>query len=130
MSLAIYQGRTSRSKSNCSVPSKKSCAAWQSRSAKCWRRKAKAGASRRPTPDELWREDQQPVMIVTAELNEEEAGLGSVVQNILQWMADVQLPANYRWELGGHYLRQQEAFTSLLFVMVVAILLVFITLAF
>src|SRR5205085_3878251 len=64
------------------------------------------------------------------ELNEEEAGLGSVVQDIRLWMRDVAFPANYRWEIGGHYLRQQEAFSSLLFVMVVAILLVFVTLAF
>ena len=42
----------------------------------------------------------------------------------------MQLPAGYRWELGGHYLQQQEAFRSLLVVMVVAILLVFIMLAF
>ena len=40
------------------------------------------------------------------------------------------LPAGYRWELGGHYLQQQEAFESLLVVMVVAVLLVFIMLAF
>jgi hypothetical protein len=42
----------------------------------------------------------------------------------------VRLPAGYRWELGGHYLRQQEAFNSLLIVMVVAAVLVFIMLAF
>src|SRR5262249_60372849 len=66
----------------------------------------------------------------TAERNEAEAGLGSVVADVRNWMAGVQLPANYRWELGGHYLRQQEAFDSLLVVMVIAILLVFIMLAF
>ena len=41
-----------------------------------------------------------------------------------------QLPPGYRWELGGHYLQQQEAFDSLTVVMVVAMLLVFIMLAF
>ena len=40
------------------------------------------------------------------------------------------LPPGYRWELGGHYLQQQEAFRSLRVVMVVAVLLVFIMLAF
>jgi multidrug efflux pump subunit AcrB len=45
-------------------------------------------------------------------------------------MADIQLPGGYRWELGGHYLRQQEAFQSLLIVMIVAVILVFIMLAF
>jgi multidrug efflux pump subunit AcrB len=82
------------------------------------------------TPDEQWRENQQPAAIVTADLNEDEAGLGSVVADIRGWMGGVQLPADYRWELGGHYLKQQEAFESLLVVMVVAVLLVFIMLAF
>jgi multidrug efflux pump subunit AcrB len=82
------------------------------------------------TPDEQYRENQQPAIFVTAELNEEEAGLGSVVADIRRWMSDVQLPAGYSWKLGGHYLRQQEAFRSLLLVMVVAVILVFIMLAF
>ena len=82
------------------------------------------------SPDQLLREGQQPAIFVTAELNEEEAGLGSVVADIRGWMSSMRLPAGYRWELGGHYLRQQEAFDSLLFVMVVAAILVFIMLAF
>jgi multidrug efflux pump subunit AcrB len=82
------------------------------------------------TPDEQYRENQQPAIFVTAEHKEEEAGLGSVVADIRRWMADIQLPAGYRWELGGHYLRQQEAFRSLLVVMIVAVILVFIMLAF
>ena len=83
------------------------------------------------TPDEQWRENQQPAIFVTAELKEEEAGLGSVVSDIRGWMgSEVAIPPGYRWELGGHYIRQQEAFRSLLVVMVVAILLVFIMLAF
>jgi multidrug efflux pump subunit AcrB len=82
------------------------------------------------TPDEHYRNNQQPAIFVTAELNEEEAGLGSVVADLKQWMAQFNLPAGYHWELGGHYIRQQEAFRSLLVVMVVAIILVFIMLAF
>jgi multidrug efflux pump subunit AcrB len=82
------------------------------------------------TPDEQYRENQQPAIFITAELNEEEAGLGSVVADIRGWMADVQMPAGYHWELGGHFLRQQEAFKSLLIVMIVAVILVFIMLAF
>jgi multidrug efflux pump subunit AcrB len=82
------------------------------------------------TPDEQWRENQQPALIVTAELKEDEAGLGSVVADVRNWMADVPLPAEYRWELGGHYVRQREAFESLLVVMIVAVVLVFIMLAF
>jgi multidrug efflux pump subunit AcrB len=82
------------------------------------------------TPDQQWRENQQPAIFVTAELDEEEAGLGSVVADIRHWMEGVQLPAGYRWTLGGHYRQQQQAFWSLLMVMVVAIILVFIMLAF
>ena len=40
------------------------------------------------------------------------------------------LPPGYRWELGGHYVMQQEAFRSLTLVMAVAVMLVFIMLAF
>jgi multidrug efflux pump subunit AcrB len=91
-----------------------------------------AVATLRPvrTPDQQFRENQQPVAIITAEINEAEAGLGTVVDDIRHWMADVELPPGYRWEIGGHFLKQQEAFRSLLVVMIVAVLLVFIMLAF
>jgi multidrug efflux pump subunit AcrB len=82
------------------------------------------------TPDEQVRENQQPAVIITAEQNEAEAGLGAVVEDIRTWVNEVHIPAGYRWELGGHYLQQQQAFRSLTLVMVVAILLVFIMLAF
>jgi multidrug efflux pump subunit AcrB len=82
------------------------------------------------TAEEQYRENQQPAAFVTAELDLTKAGLGSVVADIQQKMAGVALPAGYRWEMGGHYLRQQEAFQSLLGVMVVAIVLVFIMLVF
>lgn len=86
------------------------------------------------TPDEQTRENQQPAVFVTAELAEHEAGLGSVVADVKQWMGEMtekgELPQGYRWELGGHYLHMQEAFRSLAVVMVVAVLLVFIMLAF
>jgi multidrug efflux pump subunit AcrB len=86
------------------------------------------------TPDEQWRENQQPAIFVTAQLKESEAGLGSVIADIRGWMAELEadgkLPSGYRWELGGHFIRQQEAFRSLLVVMIVAIVLVYIMLAF
>jgi multidrug efflux pump subunit AcrB len=82
------------------------------------------------TPDEQYRENQQPAIFVTADLNEDEAGLGSVAADIRGWMGEMSMPPGYRWEIGGHYLRMQEAFRSLLLVMVVAVILVFILLAF
>src|SRR5207253_5130217 len=48
------------------------------------------------TPDEQYRENQQPAAFVTAELNEEEAGLGSVVADVRAGMQnDGALPAGY-----------------------------------
>jgi multidrug efflux pump subunit AcrB len=91
---------------------------------------AVARVERTRTPDEQVRENLQPALVITADIKEEEAGLGAVVADIRRWMADVHLPPGYRWELGGHYLKQQEAFFSLSVVMVVAVLLVFIMLAF
>jgi multidrug efflux pump subunit AcrB len=82
------------------------------------------------TPDEQVRENMQPCVIITAELNESEAGLGSVVQDVKQLMPTIPLPDGYRWQLGGHYLQQQAAFRSLAIVMAVAVFLVFIMLAF
>jgi len=82
------------------------------------------------TPDEQMRENQQPAIFVTTQLAEEEAGLGSVVADIGRWMKERKpLPSGYRWELGGHYVKQQEAFRSLAVVMVVAVMLVFIMLS-
>jgi multidrug efflux pump subunit AcrB len=82
------------------------------------------------TPDEQVRENQQPVVIVTAELNEKEAGLSSVVADIRQWMGEIPMPPGYHWEMGGYYLQQQAAFRSLTLVMVIAVLLIYILLAF
>jgi len=82
------------------------------------------------TPDEQWRENQQPAWFVTVpELKEEEAGLSSVVADIRHWMADVHLPPGYHWELGGHYTKLKEAFNSFVVILLVAVLLVFIMLA-
>jgi multidrug efflux pump subunit AcrB len=82
------------------------------------------------TPDEQWRENQRPVIYVHSDVDQTEAGLNAVVADINQWMPGIPMPSGYRWELGGHFLRQQEAFRSLGIVMIVAILLVFIMLAF
>jgi multidrug efflux pump subunit AcrB len=82
------------------------------------------------TPDEQWRENMQPAIFVTAEQKEDEAGLNSMVADIKEWMASMPMPPGYRWDIGGHVLKQDEAFRSLAGVMVVAIVLVFIMLAF
>ncbi len=86
--------------------------------------------TRKRTPDVQYRENQQPAIFITAEQNEDEAGLGAIVADIKQWMGTVNLPPGYRWEMGGNYVQQRAAFQSLLIVMVVAVILVFIMLAF
>src|SRR5262249_7849510 len=85
--------------------------------------------SPRRTAEEQWRENQQPAIFVTAEL-EEDASLDAVVAEVRDTMAAVPLPAAYRWEMGGHYLRYQEAKNIFIVIMVVAIFLVHIMLAF
>jgi multidrug efflux pump subunit AcrB len=86
------------------------------------------------TPEEEMRENLQPVHIVTSEVDETKAGLGSVVADVRDWMAELEekgeIPPGYRWELGGNVTRQKDAFTSLSIAMVVAVLLVYIMLAF
>ncbi len=82
------------------------------------------------TPDEQWRQNLQPAAFITADLNEEEAGLGSVAADVRRWMGETHLPAGYRWQLGGQALQQTAAFESLLAVMLTAVFLVYITLAF
>jgi multidrug efflux pump subunit AcrB len=95
---------------------------------------AVARIKRLRTPDEQWRENQQPAHFVTADVKQNEAGLGTVVADVREVMASPEIdkyrPAGGHWDLGGHYLRQQEAFYSLGTVLVLAVLLVYILLCF
>jgi CzcA family heavy metal efflux pump len=80
------------------------------------------------SPNELWRENQQPVITVTAEL--EGSDLGSVNRELQTKLAALELPKGYRLELAGSYRAQQESFASLLTVLIVAAALVFLLLGF
>jgi CzcA family heavy metal efflux pump len=80
------------------------------------------------SPNELWRENQQPVITVSAEL--EGRDLGSVNRDLRAKLADVKFPPGYRWELAGSYRAQQESFASLLTVLIVAAALVFLLMGF
>jgi multidrug efflux pump subunit AcrB len=79
-------------------------------------------------PNELWRENQQPVITVTAELADQD--LGSVNRALQERLADLKVPSGYRWELAGNYRAQQESFGSLAMVLVLAAALVFLLLGF
>ena len=78
------------------------------------------------SPNEYWRENQQPVITVTAELADRD--LGSVNRDLQSKLSQLSFPAGYRWELAGNYRSQQESFRSLFTVLVVSAALVFLML--
>jgi len=80
------------------------------------------------SPNELWRENQQPVITVSAELKNRD--LGSVNRELQAKLAELEFPHDYRWELAGSYRAQQESFASLMTVLVIAAALVFLLLGF
>ena len=80
------------------------------------------------SPNELHRENQQPVITVSAEL--EDADLGAVNGELHDKLSAMKFPPGYRWELAGSYRAQQESFASLMTVLYVAIALVFLLLGF
>jgi multidrug efflux pump subunit AcrB len=80
------------------------------------------------SPNELWRENQQPVITVTADLGAR--GLGTVNRELEQRLSAMTFPPGYRWELAGDYRAQQESFASLFTVLIVASTLVFLLLGF
>ena len=80
------------------------------------------------SPNELWRENQQPVLTVTAALDKRD--LGSVNRELQTKLSEVKFPPGYRFELAGSYRAQQESFASLATVLVVSSALVFLLLGF
>jgi CzcA family heavy metal efflux pump len=87
----------------------------------------------RRTPVESWRENQQPGIDVTGDLEDADK-LGAVVKAIEPKLRDLQdslkQRPGYRIELAGQYESQQESFHSLTMMLVVATTLVFLLLAF
>jgi CzcA family heavy metal efflux pump len=73
--------------------------------------------------NELWRENQQPMINVTSEI--EGRDLGSVTRDIQAALKDLPVPRGSRLELAGDYRNQREAFWNLLVVLVVGAGLVF-----
>ncbi len=78
--------------------------------------------------NELWRENQQPVITVTAALDKRD--IGSVNKELSSKLSALRFPPGYRWELAGDYRAQQESFASLLTVLIVAAGLVFLLMGF
>ena len=84
-----------------------------------------------PSPNEFWRENQQPVITVTAEPASDQ-DLGAANQELARRLTEMkdEFPTGYRWELAGSYKAQQDSFASLLMVLLVASALVFLLLGF
>jgi CzcA family heavy metal efflux pump len=75
------------------------------------------------------RENLKPVVIVTARLNNRD--LGSTLTELKSKIGkSVSLPEGYRVEYGGAYSEQQSAFSELLFILFLAVCLVFVVILF
>ena len=81
-----------------------------------------------PGQTEIRRENLQRDVAVTARL--EGTNLGSGIAAVKKTVADLHLPSSIRVVYGGTYEEQQNSFHDLVFVLVLAIVLVFITLLF
>jgi multidrug efflux pump subunit AcrB len=81
-----------------------------------------------PGQTEIRRENLQRFVSVTARL--EGRDLGSGVGAVQKAVADLHLPPSIRVSYGGQYEEQQNSFRDLVFVLILAVLLVFIVLLF
>jgi CzcA family heavy metal efflux pump len=81
-----------------------------------------------PPQTEIRRENLQRDVSVTARL--EGIDLGSAVAEVQKAVAGLHLPSNIRVEYGGTYKEEQKSFRDLVFVLALAIILVFIVLLF
>jgi CzcA family heavy metal efflux pump len=86
-----------------------------------------ASVERRWSLNELWRENQQPMINVTAEI--EDRDLGGVTRDIREALHELTVPKGYRVEIAGNYESQQDSFWNLMVVLLVAAALVFVLLA-
>ncbi len=81
-----------------------------------------------PGQTEIRRENLQRQVAVTARL--EGTDLGTAISEVQKEIANLHLPAAIRVEYGGTYKEQQKSFRDLVFVLVLAIVLVFCVLLF
>jgi CzcA family heavy metal efflux pump len=81
-----------------------------------------------PGQTEIRRENLQRFVTVKGRL--EDLNLGDGMEKVQQALADLHLPSTIRVEYGGAYQEQQRSFRDLMFVLFLAIVLVFIVLLF
>ncbi|HEX4485555.1 MAG TPA: efflux RND transporter permease subunit [Terriglobales bacterium] len=87
-----------------------------------------ATIERIPGQTEIRRENLQRDITVTARL--EGRDLGSGMADVQKTVANLHLPADVRVEYGGTYAEQQQSFKDLMFVLLLAVVLVFLVLLF
>jgi multidrug efflux pump subunit AcrB len=80
------------------------------------------------SPTQIWRENQQPKITVSAEPGD--LDLGSLESRLTPALAKLAFPHGYRCELAGNFQSQRQSFASLLAVMIWAAALVFLLLGF
>jgi multidrug efflux pump subunit AcrB len=81
-----------------------------------------------PGQSEIRRENLQRDITVTARL--EGRDLGSGMKDVQNAVANLHLPSSIRLEYGGTYAEQQQSFKDLVFVLILAVVLVFLVLLF
>lgn len=74
-------------------------------------------------PDQLLRENQRLMVVITARLQDRD--LGSVIADVKKLLAGEKLPVGYTYEIGGQYETQQSAFHDMVTVLALAIGAVF-----
>jgi CzcA family heavy metal efflux pump len=89
---------------------------------------ALATLSQIPGQTEIRRENLQRDITVTARL--EGRDLGSGMADVQKMVASLHLPSSIRVEYGGTYAEQQQSFKDLVFVLLMAVMLVFLVLLF
>ena len=70
-------------------------------------------------PASLLRQNQRNMVHLTARLSG--TSLGTAVSNVRKKLAGWRLPIGYSWEMGGLYQQQQESFSSLIVVLLIAL---------
>jgi multidrug efflux pump subunit AcrB len=81
-----------------------------------------------PGQTEIRRENLQRDITVTARLEGRDLGSGMV--DVQKTVTDLHLPSSIRVEYGGTYAEQQQSFKDLMFVLLLAVVLVFLVLLF
>jgi len=78
-------------------------------------------------PSRIDRRNQERLITVMAGIQERD--MGHIVQDIREKIADLRVPQNFRLSFASEYEQQKEAFSGLLFAIVLAIVLVYMVMA-